>query len=126
MGIFSSIFGSNKFIDKVGPNVRQNTELVGTYMKGAHDGIQKFGDFTFEYLYTSSEQITQSGLYGSVIYIRVNSPVHENVALLAVDFKDIQRSIDEHQTKFKVLPDHLSKDVTRWLYFNMGKIFRTC
>jgi len=126
VGIFSSLFGSGKVVDKVPPEVRQNTEAVGVYMKSAHETTLAFGDFTFSYLYTSSEPITQGGVYGSVIYIKVDSPVHENIAGLEADSKDVQHSIDKHQAKFKVLPNHLSKEKTRWMYFNMGKIFRVC
>ena len=122
MGIFSSLFG--KPVDKVGSDVRQNTDLVDAHMKESHDQISEIGDFTFEYLYTSSEPITRSGDYGSVIYIRVQSPVHENVSSLPIDFKELQDSIDIHQLQNSVLPRHLSKEKTRWMYFNMGKIFR--
>ena len=124
MGFFSSLFG--KPIDKVGSDVRQNTDAVDGYMKNIHASVFESGDFTFEYLYTSSEPITQSGAYGSVIYIRVESPSHEFVSVLSVDLPEIQTSIDKHQQKFNVLPNHLSKEKTRWMYFNMGKIFRVC
>ncbi len=124
MGILSSLFG--KPVDKVGSDVRQNTDAVDTYMKSIHASVFQSGDFIFEYLYTSSEPITQSGVYGSVIYIRIESPSHEFVAGLPVDMPDIQNSIDKHQEKFSSLPNHLSKEKTRWMYFNMGKIFRVC
>jgi len=124
MGIFSSVFG--KPVDKVGPEVRLNTELVDAHMKVIHSNSFHSGDFIFEYLYTSSEQITSSGAFGSVIYIRVQSPVHESVAALPADSREVQASIDKHQKKFSSLPMNLSQSKTRWLYFNMGKIFRTC
>jgi hypothetical protein len=126
MGFLSSLFGSPKVVDKVSSDVRLNTDQVDSYMQGVHGSDLKYGDFTFEYLYTSSEPITQSGTYGSVIYIRIESPVHDNVAALDVDTKEIQDAIDKHQEKFNVLPNHLSKDKTRWIYFNMGKKFRVC
>ena len=126
MGFLSSLFGSGKKVDKVGADVRMNTDQVDSYMKEAHSEEFNYGDFTFEYLYTSSEPITQSGVYGSVIYIRIESPVHEYVAKLDVDKLEIHEAIDKHQDKFKHLPNHLSKEKTRWMYFNMGKIFRVC
>jgi hypothetical protein len=124
MGILSSLFG--KPIDKVGSDVRQNTNAVEAYMKNTHASVFQAGDFNFEYLYTSSEPITQGGVYGSVIYIRIESPSHEFVAGLPVDMPEIQKSIDKHQQKFGALPSHLSNEKTRWMYFNMGKIFRVC
>ena len=124
MGFLSSIFG--KPVDRVSPIIRQNTDLVDAYMKSAHENTIQLGDFTFEYLYTSSEPITQNNVFGSVIYIRIESPVHEHVAGLSENSKDIQSSIDKHQEKFSSLPNHLDKDKTRWMYFNMGKIFRVC
>jgi len=124
MGIFASVFG--KPVDKVGPEVRLNTELVDSHMRGVHSCGFQSGDFIFEYLYTSSEPITPSGGYGSVIYIRVQSPVHDSVAALPVDSREVQASIDDHRKKFSPLPNNLSRDKTRWLYFNMGKIFRAC
>lgn len=124
MGFLSSMFG--KPVDKVGADVRKNTELVDSHMKAVHIVPFQSGDFLFEYLYTSSEPITQSGIYGSVIYIRIQSPVHEHVAGLAADLAEIQSAIDAHQSKFNVLPSHLSKEKTRWMYFNLGKIFRVC
>lgn len=122
MSIFSSMFG--KPVDKVGSNVRQNTELVDTHMTSVHSKIVKYGDFTFEYLYTSPEPISQGGTYGSVIYIKIDSPVHEYVAKLPIDLQVIQSSIDKHQKDFSALPSHLSKEMTRFLYANMGKVFR--
>ena len=122
MGIFSSFF--SKPTDKVSVDIRLNTDLVGSYMKNTHSKIIKFGDFTFEYLYTNSEPITLNGEYGSAIYIRIESPVHEYVSTLPADFPAIQKSIDQHQKKFSTLPNNLSKEKTRWLYFNMGKVFR--
>jgi|LakMenEpi03Aug12_release.lakeMendotaPanAssembly.Ray.scaffolds.fasta_scaffold1230959_1 hypothetical protein len=122
MGFFSSLFG--KPVDKVGSHVRQNSNAVSAYMKNVHSNVCTFGDFNFEYLYTSSELISQNGEYGSVIYIRIESPKHEFVAALPADNKEIQKSIDKHQSKFSSLPDDLSKDKTRWMYFNMGTIFR--
>lgn len=124
MGIFSSLFG--KPVDKVGSDVRLNTDAVDAYMKNTHASVFESGDFTFEYLYTNPEPITQSGVYGSVIYIRIESPSHEFVAGLPVDMPEIQASIDRHQQQFSTLPNHLSKEKTRWMYFNMGKIFRVC
>ena len=124
MGIFSSLFG--KPVDKVGSDVRKNTDAVDAYMKNIHSSVFESGDFNFEYLYTSSEPITQSGVYGSVIYIRIESPLHEFVNVLPVDMPEIQNSIDKHQQKFSALPNHLPNEKIRWLYFNMGKIFRAC
>ncbi len=122
MGIFSSMF--RKTADKVGIEIRQNTDLVDTYMNSVHSDIVKYDDFTFEYLYTSPEPITQDGTYGSVIYIRIESPVHENVSSLPEDLEAIQDSINKHQNDFSNLPVHISKEKTRWLYFNMSKVFR--
>ena len=122
MGIFSSMFG--KPVDKVSSQVRENTALVDLYMKSAHSNVAKYEDFTFEYLYTSPEPVTQGGTYGSVIYIRVESPVHEYVSTLPVDLAAIQTAIDSHQKDFSSLPNNLSKELTKWLYFNMGKVFR--
>ena len=62
MGFFSSIFG--KPVDKVGIQVRENTALVDSHMQATHSEFAKYGDFTFEYLYTSPEPISQSGTYG--------------------------------------------------------------
>lgn len=121
MGIFSSLFG--KPVDKVPLSIRQNTDAVDAYMKEIHTDIVQFGDFTFEYLYTTSELITTNGEYGSAIYVRIESPVHEFVSTLPVDSPDIQNSIKLHQSQFKSLPNFLSKESTRWLYFNMGTIF---
>jgi len=87
LGIFSSLFGSGKVVDKVAPEVRRNTEAVGVYMKSAHETKSAFSDFTFSYLYTISEPITQGGVYGSVIYTKVDSPVHANIAGLEADSK---------------------------------------
>ena len=122
MGIFSSMFG--KTADKVGSDIRQNTELVDTHMNSIHSEILKYGDFTFEYLYTSPEPITQGGTYGSVIYICIESPVYDNVSSLPEDLEAIQDSINKHQNDFSNLPAHISKEMTRWLYFNMSKVFR--
>ena len=122
MGIFSSMFG--KPVDKVSSQVRENTALVDSHMKATHSKVAKHGDFTFEYLYTSPEPISQSGTYGSVIYIRIESPVHEFVSTLPVDLKEIQASIDSHQKEFSSLPNNISKQITKFLYFNMGKTFR--
>jgi hypothetical protein len=123
MGLFSSLFG--KPVDNVGAAIRENTVIVDAYMKECHSEIEEYGDFTFEYLYTTSEKINQTGDYGSVIYIRVDSPIHEHVANLPVSFSEIQEAIDEHQEDFNDLPEELSRDKTRWLYFNMMKVFRT-
>ena len=122
MGIFSSIFG--KPVDKVSIQIRENTALVDSHMKAKHSKVAKYGDFTFKYLYTNPEPINQVGTYGSVIYIMVESPVHEYVSSLPLDFKEIQASIDSHQKDFGSLPSNLSKEMTKWLYFNMGKKFR--
>jgi hypothetical protein len=122
MGVFSSIFG--KPADKVSSQVRENTALVDLHMQTAHAKVVMYGDFTFEYLYTSPEPVTQGGTYGSVIYITVESPVHEYVSNLPVDFSEIQKAIDSHQKDFSSLPSNLSKELTKWLYFNMGKVFR--
>ena len=108
MGFFSSLFGSP--VDKV-------------FQK-----VTEYDDFTFEYLYTTSELITQDGEYGTVIYIRIDSKVHKNVAALPVDSKEIQDAIDKHQKEFKrridmALPE--TKEITRWLYFNLATMFRT-
>jgi len=111
--------------DKVGADVRQNSILVDLFMKDVHPKTTKYGDFTFDYLYTSSEPISQSGNFGSVIYIKIESPVHEYVAVLPVDSKELQESIDKHQESFKILPPHLLKEKTRWLYFSMGTVFRS-
>jgi len=125
MGILSKLFGKPKLVDKVPPPIRVNTECVSKHMETLHPKIEKIGDFTFEYLYTSPEPITQNGDYGSVIYIRIGSDVHENVPQLENDFSPIQQSIDAHYAKYGKLPTNVSKDVTRFLYFNMGKVFRT-
>jgi hypothetical protein len=124
MGLFSAIFG--RPVDKVSPEIRLNSELAGEYMKEAHPSAIQFGDFVFEYLYVNSEPITQSGIYGSVIYIRVTSSENKNLAGLPTDSSDIQNSIDEHQAKYSDLPRNLFQDKTRWMYFNMGTIFRVC
>jgi len=121
MGFLSNLFG--KPVDKVSSAVRQNSAEVDLFMKEVHPKISKYGDFTFEYLYTSSEQTTP-GTYGSVIYIRIESPKHEYVATLPTDLKTIQKSIDKHQENFSSLPDHISKELTHWLYFSMGTVFR--
>jgi hypothetical protein len=121
MGIFSFLFG--KPIDKVPSHIRSNTDKVDSYMRQNHPESVRFGDFTFEYLYTTCEPITQYGDYGSVIYIRIESPVNEFVSALPVDSPDIQESIKSHQLNFQVLPGSISKESTRWLYFNMGKTF---
>ena len=34
-------------IDKVGVDIRQNTDLVDSHMRSIHPEIIKFGDFTF-------------------------------------------------------------------------------
>jgi hypothetical protein len=122
MGILNGLFG--KPVDRVGDDVRQNSVAADKYLKKAHSEIIQYGDFTFEYLYTNSEPISQGGAFGSVIYIMIESPVHEFVSTLPVDFLEIQESIDKHQENFQVLPDYLSVEKTRWLYFNMGKNFR--
>ncbi len=124
MGIFSALFG--KPADKVGIAIRENSTLVDTHMKSIHSDIVQYGDFTFEYLYTSNEPISSNGTYGSVIYIRVESPVHEFVSSLPKDFPEIQESIDKHQKQYSGLPNNISKQMTRWLYFNMTKNFRAC
>ena len=121
MGLFSSLFG--KPIDNVGAAIRENTVAVKAYMKECHSEIEEYGDFTFEYLYTTSEKINQVGDYGSVIYIRVDSPIHEHVANLPVSFSEIQEAIDEHQEDFNDLPEETSRDKTRWLYFRAGECF---
>ena len=123
MGIFSSIFG--KPIDKVSIEIRKNTELVKSYMENTHSEIITYGDFTFEYMYTTSELITKGGGYGSVIYIRIESNVHEFLPSLPDNFEPIQESIERHLRDFNNLPNNLSKEKTRWLYFNSGKIFHT-
>jgi hypothetical protein len=130
MGFFSSLFGSP--VDKVGSDIRENTEIVSTFMESFHK-VTEYDDFTFEYLYTASEVITQDGKYGSVIYIRIDSKVHENVAALPVDSKEIQDAIDKHQKEFKRridiamsdAPHPESKEITRWIYFSLATIFRT-
>lgn len=113
-----------KSVDKVGSDVRENSTAADLFMKKVHSETTKYGDFTFEYLYTNSEPITPDGSYGSVIYLKIDSPVHEYVATLPTDLQAIQESIDRHQEDFGALPAHLSKGKTRWLYFSMGKIFR--
>ncbi len=123
MGIISSMFG--KPVDKVGSDVRQNTSSVDSHMNIVHSKIVKYGDFTFEYLYTTPEPITEDGAYASVIYIRIESPVHGEVSILPNDFEALQESIDKHQKDFSELPAHISKGMTRWLYFNFNKVFRT-
>jgi len=123
MGIFSSIFG--KPVDKVGGQVRQNTALVESHMKNVYSQNETYGDFELQYLYTSSEPISRVGEYGSVIYIRIESPAHEFVSALPADMPEIQRAIDEHQKKVQSFPSGISKDITKFLYFNMGKIFRS-
>jgi hypothetical protein len=122
MGIFTSLFG--KPADRVGGAVRRNSELVDAHMKKTHSVTTDYGDFRFEYLYTSSELVSQDGTYGSVIYIRVESSKHECVSSLPRDFRALQDSISEHQNDCGHLPNTLSKEMTRWLYFNMGTIFR--
>ncbi len=122
MSFFSSLF--SKAIDKVSVDIRLNSDLVNSHMENIHSEIVDFGDFTFEYLYTNSEPITLDGKYGSAIYIRIESPVHDYVSNLPVDLPTLQKSIDQHQKKFSALPNNLSKEKTRWLYFNMGKVFR--
>jgi len=129
MGFLSFLFGNP--VDKVGSDIRENTERVSTYMETFHK-VTEYDDFTFEYLYTTSELITQDGKYGSAIYIRIDSKVHENVAALPVDSKEIQDAIDKHQKEFKKrlaigmsdAPHPESKEITRWLYFNLATIFR--
>ena len=125
MGILSKLFGKPKLVDKVPPPIRVNTECVSTHMDTVHPKIEKIGDFTFEYLYTSPEPITRNGDYGSVIYIRIDSDVHESVPQLAIDFLPIQQSIDAHYEKYGRLPTSVNKDVTRFLYFSLGRVFRT-
>ena len=125
MGFLSFMFGEP--VDKVGSDIRRNTEIVSTYMETFRK-ITEYDDFTFEYLYTSSELITDDGKYGSVIYMRVDSKAHENVAAFPVDSKEIQDAIDKHQKEFKrridmALPE--TKEITRWLYFNLATMFRT-
>jgi hypothetical protein len=93
-------------------------------LRKTHSNKVQYEDFTFEYLYTNSEPIALGGVYGSVIYIRVDSTVHESVYMLPVDTKSIQDSINEHQKNFNNLPSNLSKETTKWLYFNMGTKFR--
>lgn len=122
MGFFKSLFG--KPVDKVSSDVRQNSISVGLFLSKAHSNIVQYGDFTFQYLYTNSEPIAQGEIYGSVIHIRIESPVHESLYQLPIDTKTIQDSIDKHQNDFKSLPDNLSKDKTRWIYFNNGTKFR--
>ena len=125
MGFFSSLFGSP--VDKVASEIRLNTERVSIFME-TFQKVTEYDDFTFEYLYTTSELITQDGEYGTVIYIRIDSKVHKNVAALPVDSKEIQDAIDKHQKEFKrridmALPE--TKEITRWLYFNLATMFRT-
>jgi len=122
MGFFNSLFG--KPVDKVSSDIRQNSTSVDLFLNKIHSNIVQYGDFTFQYLYTNSEPIAQGGIYGSVIYIRIESTVHESLYQLPIDTKAIQDSIDKHQNDFKALPDNLLKDKTRWIYFNMGTKFR--
>ncbi len=121
MGIFSLLFG--KPVDKVSSDIRTNSSRVETYM----DTFPKdfvYGDFTLSYFYTNSEPIAHGGVYGSVIYMMIDSPVHQFVSTLPVDYPDLQEAIDKHQEKFKNFPSSITKEKTKWLYFNMGKVFR--
>ncbi|MDC1011583.1 hypothetical protein OAQ60_02615 [Methylophilaceae bacterium] len=125
MGFFSSLFGSP--VDKVASEIHLNTERVSIFME-TFQKVTEYDDFTFEYLYTTSELITQDDKYGSVIYIKIDSKVHKNVAALPVDSKEIQDAIDKHQKEFKrridmALPE--TKEITRWIYFNLATMFRT-
>lgn len=104
--------------------IEENTTSVGRYMKSNHSAIQAFGDFYFEYLYTVTEPIKEDGALGSVIYIRVDSERISNVASLPPEDARVQKAISSHQAKYSTLPDHLARQHTRWLYFNLGKIFR--
>tara|TARA_B110000238_G_C15917216_1_gene348847 strand:- start:155 stop:514 length:360 start_codon:yes stop_codon:yes gene_type:complete len=117
MGIFSS--------DNVGNDVRNNTELVDSHMRSVPK-IFRYNDFIFEYLYTTSEPITEDGkTYGSAIYIRIESSKDDfYVSSLPVNSKEIQEAIDKHQEEFGNLPGNLSKSLTKWLYFNMATVFR--
>jgi hypothetical protein len=115
-----------KKVDKVSSEIRENTTAVDSHLKKIHSNSASYDNFTFEYLYTSSEPISQFGDYGSVIYMRVDSPVHQPVYSLPVDSQAIQHAIDKHQKTYNALPTNLSKDKTRWIYFNMGTVFRAC
>jgi hypothetical protein len=122
MGILSSLFG--KRTDKVGDQIRENSAIVDSIMKECHSEPAEYDDFVFEYLYTNSEPISDDAEYGSVIYIRVTSPVHEHVSNLPTDFRAIQEAINDHQSDFADLPEGVLREKTRWLYFNMMKVFR--
>ena len=124
MGIFSSLFKPPA--DPVPQDVRKNSDLTDAYMKASHPKSIAIGDFIFEYLYTSNEPIDQAGTFGSVAYIRIGSDVHSNVFTLPADWKPLQVAIDEHQKAVLPLPAFISANKTRWLYFNMAKVFRTC
>jgi hypothetical protein len=122
MGIFSKIFG--KPIDKVGQEIRSNTDWLDGYMQEVHSEVIQYSDFTFEYLYTTSEQITENGDYGSVIYIRVERSNGEDLSSVSHDDQPIQKSIDKHQEEFGSIEGLPCPNKTRWLYFNMRTIFR--
>ena len=126
MGFFSSLFGKRTLVDKVPPHIRRNAEATDQWMTESFPKKTKQEDFTFEYLYTHCEPIDQSGKYGSVVYIRIESPTHEHVSNLPIGFPAIETSIDGHQKFLGTLPAHLSKEDTRFLYFSMAKVFRAC
>lgn len=126
MGFFSSIFGKPTLVDKVPPHIRQNAAVVGEWIRSSFPKKIKHGDFTFEYLYTHCEPIDQNGKYGAVVYICIESLVHEYVSNLPIGFPKLDTAINEHRARFNNLPSNISKGDTRFLYFNMGKVFRAC
>jgi hypothetical protein len=126
MGLLSALFGKPKLVDKVPSDIRQISRDVEVHMQQVHANMQRAGDFTFEYLYTHCEPVDSHGPYAPVIYIRVDSPIHQYVCQLPVNSVDIQAAIDKHQAEFGEFPENLPKARIRWLYFNMHVAFRAC